>query len=805
MDAKNLKKTVTAFFIFLIIIISLSLPAEGAIPPAPSGLEAIAGNDESSLTWGAVPGATRYLLYRGTVSGGPYGFVAETEGTGYADHPLSNGSTYYYVVTGLNSDGQSSYSSQVNITPTTTVLKAPSGLTAVPGNGEVSLSWNSVTSAVSYNIYRATSRGGPYTLLTPSAPGQSFTDRGLTNGASYCYVAQTMSTNAGAYSDEVCAVTSALLPVAPATFTATPGNGWTSLSWSASEGAAAYLVYRGTKMGGPYSFVALPNTNTYEDFELFFKEISYYYVVAAVNASGRGAFSAEADAGNFANEKPHAAVLTAHTYDKEVYLSWSDSVGAVSYTVHRGTTSGGPYTNLGTEHCCYLDTDLVNGATYYYVVDAHNASPTVVRSNEVAVTPAVVLPPPPPTNVAVIAGNTQATVTWDPVGGLQGSYTYVVTIAPAPDAPSTLNGYSTTLVANGAPSLTVEGLTNGQAYYFRVQSATAYSAYSVESAKSAYSTEVNATPAATLPLAPTNIVVDAGNKQVSLTWPAVPGAASYKVYRRTDGSAWSSIPIGSPVATLFTDTGLANGTKYYYSVAAVNADGTGAWSTKTAGFSATYGTPTVVALPAPTNVAVIAGNQQATITWDSVVGAVQYFVTIATSPGGPNILGNYTGGKPNYTSTSLTNGQTYYFRVQSQPPGGRISAYSAELSVIPDPAPIIGNISGHISVNFAGYNNLAVQNATVSLQGTSYTASSDANGNFTLSNIPYGNYGLLVTAPNMDTVKQDISLTGSSLPVTIPPLLVSAANCLNGDANYDKRLNLADAIYLLQILIGERQ
>jgi len=78
MDAKNLKKTVTAFFIFLIIIISLSLPAEGAIPPAPSGLEAIAGNDESSLTWGAVPGATRHLLYRGTVSGGPYGFVAET-------------------------------------------------------------------------------------------------------------------------------------------------------------------------------------------------------------------------------------------------------------------------------------------------------------------------------------------------------------------------------------------------------------------------------------------------------------------------------------------------------------------------------------------------------------------------------------------------------------------------------------------------------------------------------------------------------------------------------------------------------
>jgi len=438
----------------------------------------------------------------------------------------------------------------------------------------------------------------------------------------------------------------------------------------------------------------------------------------------------------------------------------------------------------------FTDTGLANGTKYYYSVAAVNADGTGAWSTKTAGFSATYGTPtavglPAPTNLAVIAGNTQATVTWDPVVGTA-DYLIEIATSPGGGAIGSISGSS----ASGKPSFTAKDLTNGQTYYFRVSCNIAYTAYSAE---------VSATPATTLPLAPTDLVVASGNSELSLTWPAVPGAASYKVYRRTDGSAWSSIPIGSPSATLFTDTGLANGTKYSYSVAAVNADGAGAWS------AATYGTPTVVALPAPTNVAVIAGNQQATITWDSVVGAVQYFVTIATSPGGPNILGNYTGGKPNYTSTSLTNGQTYYFRVQSQPPGGRISAYSAELSVIPDPAPIIGNISGHISVNFAGYNNLAVQNATVSLQGTSYTASSDANGNFTLSNIPYGNYGLLVTAPNMDTVKQDISLTGSSLPVTIPPLLVSAANCLNGDANYDKRLNLADAIYLLQILIGERQ
>ena len=117
----------------------------------------------------------------------------------------------------------------------------------------------------------------------------------------------------------------------------------------------------------------------------------------------------------------------------------------------------------------------------------------------------------------------------------------------------------------------------------------------------------------------------------------------------------------------------------------------------------------------------------------------------------------------------------------------------------------MGNISGRISVNFAGYGDLGVKNASVSLQGTSYSASPDANGNFSLLNIPFGNYSLVVTAPGMDTVRQAVSLTGSSLPVTIPPMVVSALSCVSGDANDDKRLNMADVIYLLQILTEERR
>jgi hypothetical protein len=64
---------------------------------------------------------------------------------------------------------------------------APTGLTATPGNGQVTLSWSSSTGAVSYNVERSTTSGGPYTTVgTPTAI--SFTDTSVTNGTTYFYV-----------------------------------------------------------------------------------------------------------------------------------------------------------------------------------------------------------------------------------------------------------------------------------------------------------------------------------------------------------------------------------------------------------------------------------------------------------------------------------------------------------------------------------------------------------------------------------------------------------------------------------------
>ena len=92
----------------------VSLPA----PPAPSNLQAIGTNLMINLNWDAVAGATGYNLHRGTSNNGPYPTVFGGLTTNnYADTDVTNGITYFYIVTSVVSDVESTNSSQASAIP----------------------------------------------------------------------------------------------------------------------------------------------------------------------------------------------------------------------------------------------------------------------------------------------------------------------------------------------------------------------------------------------------------------------------------------------------------------------------------------------------------------------------------------------------------------------------------------------------------------------------------------------------------------------------------------------------------------
>ncbi|MGA2100155.1 MAG: glycoside hydrolase family 44 protein [Candidatus Sulfotelmatobacter sp.] len=91
------------------------------VPPTPTGLAATAGSQQVSLTWSASSGSASYNVKRSTTSGGPYTQAANVTVTNDTDASLTNGTTYYYVVSAVNSAGESANSRQVSATPTGTV------------------------------------------------------------------------------------------------------------------------------------------------------------------------------------------------------------------------------------------------------------------------------------------------------------------------------------------------------------------------------------------------------------------------------------------------------------------------------------------------------------------------------------------------------------------------------------------------------------------------------------------------------------------------------------------------------------
>jgi hypothetical protein len=112
------------------------------------------------------------------------------------------------------------------------------------------------------------------------------------------------------------------------------------------------------------------------------------------------------NAGSNTNPPPAPTNLVATARNAQVGLSWSASSGATSYNVQRSTTSGGPYTTIGSPTTTsYTDTGVTNGTTYYYVVAAVNTAGQSANSSQVSATP---------TAGAIVYEATQIPVTGSP-------------------------------------------------------------------------------------------------------------------------------------------------------------------------------------------------------------------------------------------------------------------------------------------------------------------------------------------------------------------------------------------------------
>ena len=279
-----------------------------SVPGAPTVLTAAASNTEVTLTWsppadsGGLP-ITNYVIYRGTVSGGETLLAQIDNRLTYADSGLTNGVTYYYRVAGLNTVGQGPNSTEASATPATTP-GAPQDLSAVTGDGRITLTWSAPAddgglSISGYTVWRGTASGGEVYLETLTNV-LTYVDTGLTNGQTYYYtVSARNDMGSGPNSTEVRA-TPATTPSEPLNLAAISGDGQVSLTWAApsSDGGSSitnYTIYRGSTSGGEAMLTTLGNVLTYTDTGVTNGQ-TYYYMVTASNSVGEGPNSTEVSA-----------------------------------------------------------------------------------------------------------------------------------------------------------------------------------------------------------------------------------------------------------------------------------------------------------------------------------------------------------------------------------------------------------------------------------------------------------------------------------------------------------------------------
>jgi beta-glucanase (GH16 family) len=124
-------------------------------------------------------------------------------------------------------------------------LAVPAGLTATAGNQQVSLNWNAVPAATSYNVKSSTTNGGPYvTIASPTTTG--FTNTGLVNGiTNYYVVSQVNAVAESTDSAQVSATPVCTPPAAPTAGNNSPIDAGATLNLTASTVPGATYSWTG--------------------------------------------------------------------------------------------------------------------------------------------------------------------------------------------------------------------------------------------------------------------------------------------------------------------------------------------------------------------------------------------------------------------------------------------------------------------------------------------------------------------------------------------------------------------------------
>ena len=581
------------------------------------------GNDSQgrpTLKWNAVTGAAKYEVYRARSKDGDYIKYSTVTGTSYTNTSyIENGNTYYYKVRALKSDGTAgAWSSIVSVTyraASTGTLSAPAVTGGNDSQGRPTLKWKAVSGAAKYEVYRARSKDGDY-IKYSTVTGTSYTNTSyIESGNTYYYKVRALGSDgtAGAWSSIV-----SVTYRKPAAATVASGKCGDSTKWTLD--AAGTLTISGS--GKTWDFIDEDWNATAPWYDVSLRlRIKKVVVEKGITYVGTWAFY------DCSEMTSVSLPTTLETMGASVFqdctsltsVTIPDGVTFISGDFFRGCTSlksvtlpdslretGGctfmyctsltsvrlPATLLSISWQMFKDCksltsltiprsvvnvkqDAFSGCTAlknvtYTGTTADWKALTIYSGNEaltranVRCTGSTVLTAP--TLTLSVSKKGQPTLKWSAVSGAAG---YQIWCSyDSGDGTGPWYHWLTNLDKRTASFTDDRELKKGQTYTFKVRAVTS------SGAVGSFSKEVTFTynPAASL-AAPTVTAGLDDQGYPALTWPAVPDAARYEVYRAASEDG-NFAQLAAVTSNSYTNSAvLTDGAAYYYKVRALDSDG----------------------------------------------------------------------------------------------------------------------------------------------------------------------------------------------------------------------------------------
>ncbi len=430
------------------------------------------------LTWERATAAQGYNIYRSVYEGYGYSLIKELAGgdsLSYKDSGLELGKTYYYKIAAYKGEGENLIEGQqtepVELISREVLLGAPANVSAA-GASTVKLSWNAVKYADGYEVYRADTETGQYSLIktTTENGAVSYEDTAVIAGQTYyykvnAYVKQGADILRGVQSNPVSVTVGGSVVDVPANFAA-KSNAYNQikLSWSAVTGANGYYVQVADSATG--NFTLLNEIGAGGSVSLLHADVvtgkTYYYKIQAyktVNGQKLAGKFSSVISGKAQVSKP-ADLKAEGVSTTSVKLTWTKAAGASGYYLYRSAAKDGTYKLITTIRAggsqAYKDTTCPKpGTKYYYKLRPYR----VVGGSEVGGSTA-----------GPVAGQTNS----NGVTGVRASCTSYNTLKVSWSKKTGATGYQvyTSRSANG--TYTRVGSTSGSSLSIKVNPSTKY-------------------------------------------------------------------------------------------------------------------------------------------------------------------------------------------------------------------------------------------------------------------------------------------------------------------------------------------